>query len=187
MKYCGIYQIKNEVTGKIYIGQSNDINRRWNEHKTRAFDPNNNCYHKPLYLSMRKHGLEVFTMTIIEECSQEQLNEREAYYIKLYNCLSPNGYNVSEQPMQSIQKITYCKECGAIIGNNTRTGLCHSCYSKLTRKCIWPTKEELYELLQHNNFCAVGRIYMAWIVMQYVNGVVNMVFLAMPKIINKLF
>lgn len=159
MKHCGIYQIKNEVTGKIYIGQSNDINRRWNEHKTRAFDPNNNCYHKPLYLSMRKYGLDVFTLTILEECTQEQLNEREAYYMKLYNSLVPYGYNVSEQPMQSIQKITYCKECGTIIGNDTRTGLCHSCYSKLTRKCTWPTKEELYELLQHNNFCAVGRMY----------------------------
>ena len=61
--------------------------------------------------------------------------------------------------MQSIQKITYCKECSTIIGNNTRTGLCHSCYSKLTRKCEWPTKAELYTLLLHNSFCAVGRMY----------------------------
>lgn len=159
MKHCGIYQIKNEITGKIYIGQSNDIGRRWTEHKNRAFDPNTNCYHKPLYLSMRKYGLEVFTLTIIEECPQELLNEREAYYIQLYNCLSPNGYNISEQPMQSIQKITYCKECGIIIGNSTRTGLCHDCYSKTIRKCTRPTKEELYELLSHNNFCAVGRMF----------------------------
>ena len=108
---------------------------------------------------MRKYGLEVFTLTILEECSLEELNEREAYYIQTYNSLTPNGYNVSEQPMQSIQKITYCKECGIIIGNQTRTGLCHKCYSKSTRKCEWPTKEELYNLLRHNNFCAVGRMY----------------------------
>ena len=76
MKHCGIYQIKNEVTGKIYIGQSNDINRRWSEHKSRAFDPNNNCYHKPLYLSMRKYGLEAFTLTILEECLLEKLRLR---------------------------------------------------------------------------------------------------------------
>ena len=159
MKHCGIYQIKNEVTGKVYIGQSNDINRRWTEHKSRAFDPNNNCYHKPLYLSMRKYGLEVFTLTILEECSLEELNEREAYYIQQYNSLVPNGYNVSEQPMQGLQKITYCKECGQIISNNTKNNLCRQCYIRSTRKCEWPTKDELYDLLKHNSFCAVGRIF----------------------------
>jgi hypothetical protein len=31
---------------------------------------------------MRKYGLEVFTLTILEECSLEELNKREAYYIQ---------------------------------------------------------------------------------------------------------
>ena len=29
----GIYKITNKLNGKVYIGQSNDIERRWAEHK----------------------------------------------------------------------------------------------------------------------------------------------------------
>ena len=47
-KICGIYKITNKVNGKCYIGQSNDIHRRWkqelasnaklNPHLARAFE-----------------------------------------------------------------------------------------------------------------------------------------------------
>jgi len=159
MKHCGIYQIKNEITGKIYIGQSVDINRRWTEHKNRAHDLNCNCYNKPLYLSMRKYGLEVFTLTIIEECSPEKLNEREAYYIQLYNSITPNGYNILESSDKQFNHIDTCKECGKVISKTAQHGLCRECYCRSTRKCEHPSKDELYELLCKNNFCAVGRMY----------------------------
>ena len=29
---CGVYKIVNTVNGKIYIGSSKNIDRRWNEH-----------------------------------------------------------------------------------------------------------------------------------------------------------
>jgi len=29
----GIYEIKNKINNKVYIGSSNDIERRFNEHK----------------------------------------------------------------------------------------------------------------------------------------------------------
>ncbi len=29
----GIYKITNKINGKCYIGQSNDIERRWKEHR----------------------------------------------------------------------------------------------------------------------------------------------------------
>ena len=31
----GIYKITNKITGEAYIGQTNDIKRRWSEHKTK--------------------------------------------------------------------------------------------------------------------------------------------------------
>ena len=39
--------------------------------------------------------MENFKFEIIEECSIEELNEKEQYYIKYYNSLVPNGYNLT--------------------------------------------------------------------------------------------
>jgi len=36
----GIYKITNKVNGKVYIGQSVDIERRWKEHRQRPFNSN---------------------------------------------------------------------------------------------------------------------------------------------------
>ena len=33
---CGIYKITNQVNGKVYIGQSKNIHRRWLKHKNVA-------------------------------------------------------------------------------------------------------------------------------------------------------
>ena len=41
-------------------------------------------------------GVENFTFTIIEQCSIEQLDERENYWITFYQSLYPNGYNIVE-------------------------------------------------------------------------------------------
>ena len=45
---------------------------------------------------MRKYGIENFTFEIIEECSQEQLNEREIYWISYYDSFNKEkGYNMT--------------------------------------------------------------------------------------------
>ena len=72
---CGIYLITNTTTNKVYIGQSIQIERRWSEHKARAFNSNTNCYDSPLYRSIRKHGVDAFVLSVICECEPEQLNE----------------------------------------------------------------------------------------------------------------
>ena len=84
----GIYKITNLINNKSYIGQSNNIQRRWHEH----ISENTNSL---IHLAILKYGIENFSFTIIEECLLEQLNEKEIYYIKEYNTLSPNGYNIS--------------------------------------------------------------------------------------------
>src|SRR5574344_371846 len=40
----GIYKITNKINGKCYIGQSNDIERRWREHKSAFDNPNASDY-----------------------------------------------------------------------------------------------------------------------------------------------
>lgn len=86
----GIYCIKNKLNNKCYIGQSNNIKRRWRRHLT-------TIKHKklPIYLALDKYGIDNFEFTILEECKTEELNDKEGYWINLFNTMSPNGYNLT--------------------------------------------------------------------------------------------
>lgn len=83
----GIYKIENTLNHKIYVGQSVHIERRWSEH---CFPSKKSVISK----AIQKYGKEKFTFQILEECSVEELDEKESYYIKKFNCVIPNGYNV---------------------------------------------------------------------------------------------
>jgi len=88
----GIYKIVNQINQQKYIGQSTNIERRWQRHIRDAFDENGRAYNYPLYKAIRKYGIENFSFEIIEECSVEELNEKEKYWINYYNTYF-NGYN----------------------------------------------------------------------------------------------
>lgn len=88
----GIYKITNLITNMSYIGQSLNIEKRWNEEKRRAFLKNDKSYNYPLSKAFRKYGLKNFSFEILEECSQNFLNEKEKFYISKYNTFY-NGYN----------------------------------------------------------------------------------------------
>lgn len=90
-KVCGIYKITNINDMKCYVGQSVDIANRFTQHcrcgcgiKT----PKDN----KLYAAMLKDGLDQFTFEIVEICPQEELNEKEKYYIDVYNSVN-YGFN----------------------------------------------------------------------------------------------
>lgn len=90
-KVCGIYKITNINDMKCYVGQSVDIANRFTQHcrcgcgiKT----PKDN----KLYAAMLKNGLDQFTFEIVEICPQEELNEKEKYYIDVYNSVN-YGFN----------------------------------------------------------------------------------------------
>ena len=84
---CGIYKIQNKINNKCYIGQSINIDRRWKEHKRKYYFEDTKFYR-----AIRKYGLENFEFSIIEECSPEDLDERENYWIVYYNTIE-EGYN----------------------------------------------------------------------------------------------
>ena len=86
----GIYKITNKVNGHSYIGQSVDILARWGVHRRVYNNPEYDTY--PLYRAIRKYGIDNFNFDVIEECSKEQLNEREIYWINYYNTFF-DGYN----------------------------------------------------------------------------------------------
>lgn len=88
----GIYKIENLVNQHKYIGQSIDIEKRWQQEKRRAFMPEAHEYEYPLSKAIRKYGLENFSFEVIEECSRADLNSRERYWITFYNSYF-DGYN----------------------------------------------------------------------------------------------
>ena len=88
-----IYKITNKLNNKCYIGQSNNPMRRWKDHKRLALvatDKGKSAIHDAL----REIGEENFSFEIIGWF--EDYNEKEKYYIKYYNSLVPNGYNILE-------------------------------------------------------------------------------------------
>ena len=89
----GIYKITNLVNGNAYIGQSVDIEKRFKDHKYRAFVnyPSNRDYEKALYRAFRKYGIENFKFEVLEICQVSELNDKEINYIKLYDTYN-NGY-----------------------------------------------------------------------------------------------
>lgn len=92
----GIYKITNLINGKMYIGQSTNIKERWIKEKSSAFNSLSHTYNTVLSRAFRKYGLENFSFEVIEECSATELNSKERYYIYLYNCLAPIGYNLTD-------------------------------------------------------------------------------------------
>ena len=70
-----VYKIRNKINGKVYIGQTNNLERRLKEHR---FDKRS---HKPIHDAIKKYGFENFEVTI--EYFGEDYNDKEkrAYFV----------------------------------------------------------------------------------------------------------
>lgn len=92
----GIYKIKNKLNGKVYIGSSNDIKRRWSYHKWTLSKGKHHSKH--LQRSYNKNGADSFSYKVIELVEKEDdLLDRENYYFKLIKPYkNTKGYNVSK-------------------------------------------------------------------------------------------
>lgn len=92
-----IYIYTNKLNGHQYIGQTNNIQKRYNGHKSDSFNPNSHSYNYPLHNAIRKYGLNNFSFEIIETVeTPEQANEREEYWIKEKKShVSEGGYNIT--------------------------------------------------------------------------------------------
>ena len=108
-----IYTITNQISGKVYVGQTKrDVKKRWWEH----------CNSKKEYCSyisnsLEYYGVDKFKFKIIHVCRDYELNEFEKFYIKEYNCMKPNGYNLTEGGENCIPTIeTRKKQSEAKIG-----------------------------------------------------------------------
>ena len=99
----GIYKITNKINGKVYIGESLDIERRWNEHK---LDLENGTHHSfKLQNDYNEYSKNNFMFEILEEIDEDKNLKQviqkcllyifESKYIKQYDSIN-SGYNIQD-------------------------------------------------------------------------------------------
>ena len=98
-----IYIITNDVNNMAYIGQTNNITLRWQQHKSAAKQHSNNS---PICKAMQEIGIEHFKIQILESDVSDP-DKREQYWIKEKNTLSPNGYNRNKGGLSGYGGTTY--------------------------------------------------------------------------------
>lgn len=86
-----IYQITNDINGKIYIGKTmRSIQERFREH-CRDYTKRN-MENRPLYRAMQKYGIENFHIELLEETDNPE--ERECFWIEEKGSFK-YGYNAT--------------------------------------------------------------------------------------------
>ena len=80
---CGIYKITNLLTEQCYIGQSVNVSDRWKQHCKCGLGIEASATNI-LYNSMQQNGVWNFSFELLEECSKDQLNEKERFWIQTY-------------------------------------------------------------------------------------------------------
>ncbi len=90
-----IYKITNEINGKVYIGQTTrNLEQRWKDHKCEAKDCKRG---RAIHRAIHKYGVENFTIEQIDNAeTQEELNEKERYWIEYYESNTSKGYNLTD-------------------------------------------------------------------------------------------
>ena len=95
----GIYKIENLINGKVYIGQSKNIEERWLQHKRIAEKINYDNRKSYIHQAIKKYGIENFVFEILEICNINELDEKEKKWIQYYhsyiNDFQSNGYNLT--------------------------------------------------------------------------------------------
>lgn len=76
---------------KSYVGQSVDIDNRYNQHIRSSKESVSN---KTLIAAALEDHFEKFIFEVLEECPIEELDDREEYWIQQLNSIAPNGYNI---------------------------------------------------------------------------------------------
>ena len=89
---CGIYVIKHIDSGRLYVGSSDNITRRWNRHKnelSKAKHPN-----AKLQGAWIEHGADKFEFCIVEAvATAEELRAREQHWLDTKKSVA-DGFNI---------------------------------------------------------------------------------------------
>jgi hypothetical protein len=128
MKIKGIYKIINKINGKYYVGSSDNIKRRWYNHKIELNKNQHN--NKYLQRAWNKYGENNFDFIIVESVNDDDLLNIEQKYLNIINNNRNISYNIStdsKSPMKGNHHSEESKEKIRICS----TGRKHSLQSKL--------------------------------------------------------
>lgn len=98
-----IYQIKNLINNKKYIGQTiSSITIRFNKHVHNSSNKTNDC--PLLEEAIDIYGKDNFEVIILLRCNKEYLDYYESKFIYMHNTSFPNGYNLMSGGQGSIRR-----------------------------------------------------------------------------------
>lgn len=145
-----IYKITNNINGKVYIGKSKDPKKRFSQHCNGTSTISN---------AIRKYGVDNFTLEIVEEIVYEtddihfissNSNEREIYYIKLFNSFGDGGYNMTIGGDGIYDHDYGAKSAISEYQNSLLENGVHNFQNENNRKSVSETQKELLKSGTHN-------------------------------------
>lgn len=100
---CGIYEIRNLVNNKKYVGSSRSTRQRWANHK-KSLEKNKH-HNQHLQAAWNKYGKDSFIFKVVERFDKsiikEELLTRETFWIEKFNTANQDfGYNIT-LPLES--------------------------------------------------------------------------------------
>ena len=103
---CGIYMLKDSTSGRVYIGSSINIRKRFREHLRKL----QQCKHSN-YKLQKAHNLSelVLELFILEECLREDLSSRENYWLRFYDAVR-TGFNVTYDTRRPDSKVSLARK-----------------------------------------------------------------------------
>lgn len=88
----GIYLITNMMNGKVYVGQSTNLYKRYSRHARSVNHPDQ--YNRPIVAAFMKYGIHNFEFSILELVSVDLLTVREQFWIDTMRSYDRRlGYN----------------------------------------------------------------------------------------------
>lgn len=166
-----IYKIFNDINDKVYIGQTvQTISIRWSQHQydSKKETLDEKCI---IHRAMFKYGIDAFHIVEIDKFYKssknalvEELNKAEKRYIKQYNSINPNGYNMIEggynsnerakRPVDAynasgklIYSFSSIAEASEFVSNNQNHGISQCCNGKTQQALgyIWRYHEDCFD------------------------------------------
>ena len=88
-----IYKLTNIINDKLYVGYTKNLKRRWSLHKSKAKENPKTLIGRAIH----KYGSDNFTMSVLEECDETIVSQRETFWISELRVTAPEiGYNITK-------------------------------------------------------------------------------------------
>lgn len=123
----GIYKITNRINGKIYVGSSADITRRWCSHRSLLGRGKHSSIH--LQRAVDKCGIDNFTFEIVKEVETDNLLIEEQKLLDFLKPFGDNGYNISKVAGSPMKGVNHTEEVKARLSEKL-SGENHPHYGK---------------------------------------------------------